>query len=148
MMIRDKETDSLLIHLRALFNQGKYAEVRQHALLMSDWLDDRGRHAAAAALRSGRWKVLVVSGTGWPPLTLIVDGDCRSDEGALYMDSDWLTSAELLGQIADSPDAGEQGKALLKLMAHAIDEVGLVGDQTDGPADQGDGPDTTEGGAS
>ena len=147
-MIRDKETDWLLLQLRTFFNRCNYAALREHALLMSDWLKERGRPLEAAALRSGRWMLLIMEGHGWPPPCEVVAEYVPGTHRQIYMDSDYITSADLLGQIADSPDAGTQGAALLKPMGHAVDAVGLGPDLADGPgADRGRDA-TSDGGAS
>ena len=95
-MIRDKETDWLLLQLRTFFNRCNYAASGEHALLMSDWLEERGRPLEAAALRSGRWVLLIMEGHGWPPPCEVVAEYVPGTHRQIYMDSDYITSAEVL----------------------------------------------------
>lgn len=120
--MRDKETDKELLQLRALFNEGRYAELRQRALYFSDWLDDRGRHDEAGYLRSPRWYVLIMEGQGWPPPCVITGEYVPGISRHIYLDSEWIAAAELVDQVLASQDDGQKGAALLHLMARAIEE--------------------------
>lgn len=131
-MKRDKKTDWELVALRGLFNAGKHAELRERALLMSDWLEDRGRLAEATALRSGQWQLLIHAGHGWPPPCIIVGEYVPGTSSMLYLDSAWVAAAEALEVIANNPDAEKKGAALLDLLARAVAEKFPMQHQGDG----------------
>lgn len=91
--MRDKQTDQLLLRLRTLYNGSLWDDLEQHRLLMSDWLEERGRPEEAAALRGKRWLLITVEGQGWPPPCFIKTAYVSGQSWAIYLDSDWITSA-------------------------------------------------------
>ena len=130
-MKRDTETDWLLLRLRAHFNLCEYALLAEHALLMADWLEERGRPEEAQLLRSHRYSIKILEGEGWPPpCRVTASGDCLGP-GSTYFDSGWLTTAELLANIEHDPASGAQDCDLLWRFAEAIRWRFPSGDQGD-----------------
>lgn len=92
--MRDTDTDWLLILFRRFFNENAYGMIRQHALLMGDWLEDRGRSTEAELLRSGEWILQIKASGDWPPPCRVASAGASEPLWSCYFSALWMPTDE------------------------------------------------------